>query len=53
MNLTPSDSDAASATFEDAPRRTMPPPELWDRAPPASVSQIVLADLRTEPPLLI
>ncbi|MEZ4295796.1 MAG: hypothetical protein R3B70_12530 [Polyangiaceae bacterium] len=52
MNLTPSDSDAASATFEDAPRRTMPPPELWDRAPPASVSQIVLADLRTEPPLL-
>jgi len=30
----------------------MPPPELWDRAAPASVSQLVLADLNTEPPLL-
>ncbi len=46
-----SHSDAASSLLEDAPRRTMPPPELLDRAPPASVSQLVLSEIRHEPPL--
>lgn len=44
-------SDDASHLLEDAPRRTMPPPELQDRSPPASVSQLVLSETRHEPPL--
>ncbi len=46
------DSAPDASSFEDGPRRTMPPPELWDRAPPASVSELILADIRSEPPLL-
>ncbi|MBK8251685.1 MAG: hypothetical protein IPK82_03345 [Polyangiaceae bacterium] len=52
MSSSSTDIHAATSGFEEAPRRTMPPPELWDRAPPASVSQIVLSELRVEPPLL-
>ena len=52
MSPTKPASDSASSPFGDGPRRTLPPPELWDRPPPASVSQIVLSDIHAEPPLL-
>src|SRR4051794_31990755 len=33
------------------PRRTMPPPELLDRAAPASVGALVLENIRAEAPV--
>ncbi|MFO0587511.1 MAG: hypothetical protein U0441_08230 [Polyangiaceae bacterium] len=50
--MSPIQPDSDSASSFDGPRRTLPPPELWDRPPPASVSQIILSELRVEPPLL-
>ena len=52
MSHTPPDREAAASLLQSAPRRTMPPPELLDRSPPASVSQLVLSEIRNEPPLL-
>src|SRR5262245_15925061 len=40
--------DSAPGT---APRRTMPPPELFERAAPASVGALVLEHLRAEAPM--
>src|SRR5262249_12316775 len=33
------------------PRRTMPPPELFERSAPASVGQLMLAHIRAEAPM--
>src|SRR5262245_61058890 len=56
MSSTPPDDSGRPSRARDSsaglvPRRTMPPPELFDRPAPTSVGQLVLEGLRQAAPI--